>query len=442
MIGPDLSERQKVEQKIPKNFRVVLIVFSLIMIVFAGLLIVRPSVLGAAKPYTMKELQNDYVYNGQPFTLVGRQTIAGNFMSFNPGDTVFLIDRVAGVELTTHFYGTGTATSLSFDAFYCPTQNELEYSQDAVAGNGTWYLGFTYPSQSTLETNFPVPLGSSAASIGVDGDITNKVHVGDTVEIAFHVYNLFEIFQGTQGSPTINDETIREFKYLTTADNVQVISSGAFAYNTLYSAVPLIALATILLITSIRFNPSKESTHSTRTAIVVALSLAIGAGIMLQIALGLIGPLITTFSSSIGRLISTVLGAWWVQGFGLVSAVLIAVVAFFRTPGDKKKEEARDDPGWAVFSLASIMIILSLVITNVVGSVLWGWIYGLFTAMTPMWNLITIVVFIFGLLIPYYIGGKVAAFFAKIANKLIQRRIARTPPLPPPPPPETLASPY
>ncbi|MEM2112408.1 MAG: hypothetical protein QXX08_11125 [Candidatus Bathyarchaeia archaeon] len=399
-----------------KNFAVFLIIVGLMFVAFGTVLIYGPSAFGAKSAFTMKDLQNDYEYRGPTYNLLGEEKLCGNFRSFNDGDTVLFRDKVVRIELTGHQFGGGTVTNLFFEAFFWPDSSMLEHDANAKAGNMTWYVCYYYPqySKTSMETNFPMSgQRSSEAVIGVDGDVSDRVHEGDTIELTMHVYNKFSAFPGS----TTVDEIIREFKFLV-AENEVIVSGGVSSFSTLYTGVPLISLGSVCLI-MVLFLKNKR-TPINRIGAITTIDLSFGFVIILWVVLGQIGGwLMTTFPLSVGRLISTALGGWWLQGFGLILGLVIGFCSFVAITDTKASD--RDD-WWAVFAIMTIAMVTGLTVTLATGSVIWSALYGFIASWTPLWNIFTIPLFIAGIIIPLYIGLRVAFFVKGTVDGIIDGR--------------------
>lgn len=412
MPDPGKSEQKRSRGR---GFVIIFLVLAAsIMLTLGGLLTFAPQALTGKPSTTMKDLQDDYLYHGPTITILGEQKLVGNFRSFQANDNILFRDRVTRVEMTGHVYSGGTVTNLVFEAYPWPSTSTFEYDEKARAGNMTWYVEYFYPEESkySAETNFPMNgQDTPEAIIGVDGDLSNRIHANDTVEIPFHVYNIYSVFPES----TIVDENILEFKFLVSGDKVQVVTGPIQFSYALFEGIPLMVGGVIYVILAASLG-IKRKMNVGRLGGITATVLSCILGIILPNLLGKFGGWwLTSFIDSGGKILSRTFGEWWLQGFAFFSGLAIAILTSLRV-------QTLDKTFWKKIAHAAITVTVGILITFIAGALVIFLPFSFLSITIPPFvldNIISIGLAAAGIVIPFIIGIFVVALTPKTVDGIV-----------------------
>ena len=426
-----------VEKASSRNKRVIatFVVIASIMLLFGVVLLFRPETLVGKEGFTIRDLQTDYEFKGQSYVLMGWRQMEGNFRSFQPGDTVLLRDKVIRVELSWKPFGGGPVTNLFFEAYPCPSYDRFAYDEVAKLGNSTWYVAL-YDSEYrdyVVYTNFPVT-GENTPEliIGVDGNLIDEIHVNSTVEIACQVYDKFEIINPT--SPLV-EENIREFKFLASMEDVNVLSSGIPISYSLYAAIPLIC-AGFLFIALAMLAAIKPEIQMEKLGGIAGFAFSCTLGIVFSVMLVHLGGwVMNNFAWSAGALLSMILGGSWIYGFALAIGLITGVIVGFMSLAIEKNLHP-------TLLEVTIGVLVGTVVTLMIGSILFYFVSNFLillgftwsqisvqppTSQTLITSIISLVIIVAGIVIPFVGGGYSALVTMTIVDGIIEARATSKP---------------
>jgi hypothetical protein len=175
------------ETKPAKSRRVIFIAVGILLIAIVVISVVAlsnrsGSFLGGffgKAGVTMVDLQMDY------------DAWRGNFKSYNENDTVTLRDVVTSLEVVYTPIGEHPITNVYFNAYSLPTFDDLYLGR---VQNNSWYSWMKERTGAQFFTIFrlksnpnPPPTYLPEASVAIQGDIRDRIHVGDLVEVTLFV---------------------------------------------------------------------------------------------------------------------------------------------------------------------------------------------------------------------------------------------------------------
>jgi hypothetical protein len=176
-----------------------------------------------------------------------------DFRSFDAGDTAILRDQITSIEFDYNVFNS-PITTLYFPARSLPSVRDLESGR---AQPESWFQ-WNRESRSTFSF-FPNkhidgdPTHYPEVGIPVRGDVRSVFAVGEVVEITIH------FMHGASLSPYRYGETVREFTYAVTAEDVQ---TSTFTQPWQYFLLPLIAVPLGLYALKRRARPQIQDVQS------------------------------------------------------------------------------------------------------------------------------------------------------------------------------------